>query len=56
MKIKMHYMYGKKQIVACGKQNVLVTPNYKEITCKLCLKTKEHRKVKSNVTYGPVGV
>ena len=47
MKIKMHYMFGKKQIVACGKGNVLTTTNYKEITCKRCLRTREHKKVKS---------
>lgn len=46
MKIKMHYMFGKKQQVACGKKNVLVTPNYKEITCKLCLRTVVHKTAK----------
>jgi hypothetical protein len=54
MKIKMHYMYGKQQQVACGRQNVLVTTNYREITCKRCLKTREHRKVKGNATPVPV--
>jgi hypothetical protein len=48
MKIKMHYITGKKQQVACGKQNVLVTTNFREITCKRCLKTHSHRKVKGN--------
>ncbi len=48
MKIKMHYLFGKKQQVACGRQNVLTTTNYREITCKRCLKTHVHRKVKSN--------
>lgn len=45
----MHYMFGKKQQVACGRKNVLMTSNYKEITCKRCLRTHEHRKVKSNL-------
>ena len=48
MKIKMHYMFGKKQQVACGKTNVITTTNFREITCKRCLKTKEHRKVKGD--------
>lgn len=48
MKIKMHYVQGKQQEVACGKQNVFMTTNYREITCKNCLKTKEHRKKKAN--------
>jgi hypothetical protein len=50
MKIKMHYIYGKKQQVACGRKNVLVTTNYKEITCGKCLKTHVHRNVKNKMT------
>lgn len=46
MKTRMHYRYGKQQKVACGQQNAITTTNHQEITCKRCLKTKEHRKVK----------
>ena len=50
MKIKMHYMFGKKQEVVCGCKNVLVTTNYKEITCKRCLVTRVYRTVKAAFT------
>jgi hypothetical protein len=46
MKIKMHYLTGKKQQVACGKKNVLVTTNYREITCGLCKRTAVHKATK----------
>jgi hypothetical protein len=36
-------MTGKKQKVACGKKNVLVTTNYREITCGLCKRTVAHK-------------
>ena len=48
MKIKMHYLHGKKQEVACGRKNVLVTTNYREITCKRCLATHVHKATKPN--------
>lgn len=47
MKIKMHYMSGKEQQAVCGKKNVLITTNYREITCRRCLKTRIHRDVKT---------
>jgi hypothetical protein len=50
MKIKMHYVTGKKLQVACGKKNVFTTNNFREITCKGCLKTTAHRKVKGNAS------
>lgn len=53
MKIKMHYMTGKKQLVACGRKNVLTTTNYREITCRRCLATWAHRNVKAAVTAKP---
>jgi hypothetical protein len=52
MKIKMHYLFGKKQKVACGNKNVLTTTNYREITCRKCLKTHAHR----NTISGAAGV
>jgi hypothetical protein len=48
MKIKMHYLTGKNQQVACGKTNVLTTTNYREITCGLCKRTKAHKGVKND--------
>ena len=50
MKIKMHYLTGKKQKVACGKKDVLVTTNFREITCGLCKRTTAHRKTNSNIS------
>lgn len=47
MKIKMHYLFGKKQQVACGRKNVITTTNFREITCRACLKTHEHKNVKT---------
>ena len=48
MKIKMHYLFGKKQKVACGKKNVLVTTNYREITCGLCKRTAVHKATRND--------
>lgn len=48
MKVKMHYVYGKQSKVACGKANVFITTNFKEITCKRCLRTVAHKTVKAN--------
>ena len=45
----MHYMFGKKKQVACGRKNVHTTTNFREITCRGCLKTHEHQNVKSTV-------
>ena len=49
MKIKMHYLFGKKQQVACGRKNVITTTNFREITCKGCLRTAEHKKTKTAI-------
>jgi len=43
MKIRMHYLTGKKQRVACGKKNVFVTPNFHETTCGLCKRTAAYK-------------
>ena len=48
MKIRMHYLFGKKQKVACGKKNVLVTTNYREITCGLCKRTVAHKATRND--------
>lgn len=53
MKIKMHYATGKRD-VACGTKNVYLTSNFREITCKRCLKTVAHKKVKANADQTPV--
>jgi len=50
MKTKMHYRYGRNQQTACGQKDAITTTNHKEITCKRCLKTKEHRKTKGNAS------
>lgn len=50
MKIKMHYVTGKKQNAACGRKNVFLTTNFREITCKRCLFTKAHKATKTNET------
>lgn len=53
MKIKMHYAFGKASKVACGKKNVFMTTNYREITCKKCMKTYAHRTVKKAAVFVP---
>ena len=49
MKIRMHYVYGKKNTVACGMKGGFITHNFREITCKRCLKTFAHRDVVSKM-------
>lgn len=39
MKIRTHFVFGKKNTVACGTRSGFVTVNVSEITCKRCLKT-----------------
>ena len=56
MKIKMHYLSGKKQQIACGRKNVIATTNFREITCNGCLRTAEHKKTIANVVYGQIGM
>lgn len=46
MKIKMHYMFGKKNRAVCGKRDVLLSCLHNEITCKLCLRTVAHKTAK----------
>lgn len=39
MKIRTHFVFGKRNTVACGTHSGFVTHNVGEITCKRCLRT-----------------
>ena len=53
MKIKTHYVYGKRNTVACGRRGGFLTTNYREITCKSCLRTLAHKAVVTNAKTQP---